>query len=203
MDLTQQTYNRIAEDWHRANSSSDWWIGGTDYFASLFSRAAEILDVGCAGGRKAKYLLDKGLQVTGIDFSEGMLSVAKREVPEADFFLLDVRQAEDLHKVFDGIFAQAVFLHVPKIETPELIKKLTKILKPGGYFYVAVKGIKPNRSEEEIKIDNDIGYEYQRFFSYYRPEEIRKYFVEAGLEIVWVDVKKTGHCEWIQMIGKK
>ncbi|HBR80280.1 MAG: hypothetical protein UX09_C0015G0018 [Candidatus Uhrbacteria bacterium GW2011_GWE2_45_35] len=65
---------------------------------------------------------------------------------------------------------------------------------------MAVKNVRDNGVEEEVRTSNDYGYEFQRFFSYYRPEEIKKYFEDVGLEIVWENSKKTGNCEWLQII---
>ena len=203
MDLTQQTYNCIAEDWHRDHSTDDWWIAGTDYLVSLLSPGATVLDIGCGDGRKTNYLVKKGLKPTGLDFSEGLLKIAREENPGVEFLQMDLRELGNLSNQFDCLFAQASLLHIPKIEISGIINSLLKLLKSGGYFYVAVKGIKKDRPEEEIKIEDFFGCESKIFFSYFTLEEMRKYFEDAGLEIVWENVKKNGNCEWIQIIGRK
>lgn len=81
----RETYNTIAEAWHKDHLSDTWWIAGTDCFASLFGNGDSILDVGCGDGMKAKYLTKKGLVVTGIDYAEHMIEIAEREVPSAAF----------------------------------------------------------------------------------------------------------------------
>ena len=202
-DLTQQTYNKIAEEWHRDHCSDDWWVAGTNYLISLLPIGATVLDVGCGSGVKAKYLTNKGLKVTGLDYSEKLLEIARRENPAIEFVQMDMREVARLDRQFDCVFAQASLLHIPRAEVLAAIKILVEVLKPDGYFYVAVKGVREDRPEEGVKTENDYGYEYQRFFSYFRLEEIKQFFLDAGLEVVWENSSKSENCEWIQVIGKK
>lgn len=56
-----------------------------EFFLQLFplAKGARILDVGCGTGRHALELARQGFRVTGLDFSEGMLAVAKKKADEA------------------------------------------------------------------------------------------------------------------------
>ncbi|TSC61703.1 MAG: methyltransferase family protein, partial [Parcubacteria group bacterium Gr01-1014_106] len=135
----KETYNRIGEEWHRDHQKDDWWVEGTDRFVSLLRPNALVLDVGCGGGTKSKYLMQKGLRVVGIDFSEKMVEIAQREVPTGTFHVCDLRDIGTLEHQFDGIFAQAVLLHVPKIEIPQTLTGMVGKLASGGYLYIAVK----------------------------------------------------------------
>ena len=51
-----------------------------------------ILDAGCGTGRNLNQLLQAGRKPFGIDFSEGMLSVARREYPNVPLALADLEQ---------------------------------------------------------------------------------------------------------------
>lgn len=199
----KDTYNLIAEDWHKDHQQDEWWIEGTDTFISLFAPDSKILDVGCAGGFKSKYLTDHGLQVTGIDFSEKLIEIAKRELPEATFLVMDMQNVQELPQEFDGIFAQASLLHIPRADIKKVLQGLLSKLKPDGYLYVAVKGIRADRPNEEAKEENDYGYSYKRFFSYFTLEELRTYFNDLGLEILYENTNRVGNTDWLQIIGKK
>lgn len=199
----KDTYNLIAEEWHKDHSRDDWWQGGTDKFISLLKPGALVLDAGCGAGTKSKYLTAKGVDVIGIDFSEKMIEIAKREVPGVKFEVLGLKNAGRLKKKFDGIFAQASLLHIPKKEVQGIMKKLSGLLEPGGYFYVAVKEIKPGRKEEEIVREKEYGHEYERFFSYYTLPEIKKYFENLKMKVVYEDVATAGKSRWIQVIAQK
>ncbi|MDP2838028.1 MAG: class I SAM-dependent methyltransferase, partial [Candidatus Moranbacteria bacterium] len=114
----RDTYDKIAKGWHQDHLADDWWMAGMERFAALLPLGGTVLDAGCAGGTKSKILADKGFQVTGIDFAPNFIEIAKREVPEAEFQVLDIRDISSLTKEFDGIFLQAVLLHFPKKDIP-------------------------------------------------------------------------------------
>src|SRR3989344_2389545 len=135
-----------------------------------------VLDAGCGAGTKSKYLIDRGLKVVGIDFSDKLIEIAKREAPSGNFFVMDINEADKLKENFDGIFAQAVLLHIQKKDAEKTLNKLLGVLKPGGYLYIAVKEKKFGGADEEIKTENDYGYPYERFFSYFTLDEIKNLF---------------------------
>ncbi len=206
-DVLKDTYNKIAEDWHKDHQSDNWWQEGTDKFVSYLRAGASVLDVGCGGGNKSKYLADKGLNVLGIDFSESMIDISSREVPNAKFQILDIHDIDTLDKTCDGIFMQAVLLHIPKKEVAGILQKAVQKLQSGGYVYVAVKEKMEGGVDEEVKRDDEYGYEYERFFSYFTIDELRGYFQNVGLEVVYEDVKLPSRTarksNWVQIIGRK
>lgn len=202
MDI-KETYNRIAEDWHKDHLSDDWWQEGTNMFISYLKTGDTVLDVGCGSGVKAKYLSNSGLKVTGIDISDKMIEIAKREAPKSMFYALAMESLDDLDETFNGVLSQASLLHTHKKDAGEIFAKMVRKLKPEGYLYVAVKEKWPDGPEEEVRHEHDYGYDYERFFSYYTMDEIKKFFTDAGLHIVYDTVKHSGKTNWIQVIGKK
>ena len=202
MDL-KSTYNRIAEDWFKDHHGDTWWVEGTDKFVSFLKPGALVLDVGCGAGVKSKYLLDKGLNVVGVDFSEKMIEIAQREVSGATFRVAEIKDLSGLKEDFDGILAQAVLLHIPKSEAGAVVKGLRDKLMNGGYLYIAVKQKREDGKEEEMLKEDDYGYEYERFFSYFTLPEIQKYVSDAGMEMCYENVALSGHTNWIQVICRK
>jgi 2-polyprenyl-3-methyl-5-hydroxy-6-metoxy-1,4-benzoquinol methylase len=202
MDL-KSTYNRIAKDWHRDHLRDDWWIAGTEAFVALLKPGATILDVGCGAGLKSDYLIKKGFHVIGIDFSEKMIELAKREVPGGTFSVRDVHDIESMPGKFDAVFAQAVLLHVPKDKIQNVMRSLVEKINDGGYLYIAVKRQRENEPEESVLAENDYGYPYERFFSYFTISEMESYFKNLGLEICYVNNDANGKTTWIQIVGKK
>ena len=202
MDL-KETYNRIADDWMGDHSTDTWWVEGTEKYLSYLQQGNTILDVGCGGGVKSQYIIDRGFNVTGIDFSEKMIEIAQERVPAGNFSVQDITQPLEFQKQFDGIFAQAVLLHIPKDEISKTLSNLYDVLKPGGYFYIALKRKDEGQPDEQVIAENDYGYEYERFFSFFTLDEIKKYVVDAGMEIVFVDETEGLKVNWVQVIAKK
>lgn len=199
----KDTYNKIAEDWHADHKQDDWWVEGTNHFCSLLDKGDKVIDVGCGAGVKSRYLSKKGLDVTGIDFSEKLIDIAKRESTGIEFVVMDMKDLSKLNRKFDGVFAQASLLHIPKDGIVDILDILMSILKSDGYIYIAVKGKHPDGPEEAILKESDYGYDYERFFSYFTMDELKGYFNDLKLEIVYKNHRVFGKTDWLQIIGKK
>jgi len=199
----KDTYNRIAKDWITDHVGDNWWVEGTDIFLSLLPKGASILDVGCAGGYKVKYMTDKGFNVEGIDFSENMIKEAKERFLEFSFKVFDIYDLDKYSKTFDAIFSQAVLLHIPKKRILEVLEKIKSRINKGGLLHISLKETRDKTIEEEVRKENDYGYEYERFFSYYTLEEIEEYFKQIGLEVISKRVTDSGRSNWINIVGKK
>lgn len=206
MQNLRDTYNRIAEDWHNDHISDQWWIEGAVKFLKYLKPGDSVLDVGCAGGVKSKYLTENGMKVLGIDVSEKMIEIARQYSPAAEFQVLDMRKIGALSKKFKAVFAQASILHLPKKEASGVVKQFAEILEPSGICYISVKEKRPNGVDEEEIVETDYGYDYQRLFSYYSADDLRQYLTDAGfiLREVWtIAAGKSGKTIWLQVIGEK
>lgn len=202
MDL-RETYNLIGEDWHREHEYDDWPNKGRAKFITYLNPGDVVLDIGCGGGTTTRFLLDNGMRVVGMDLSEKMIEVARRQAPEAEFFVGDLRDIEKREGVFDGVLAQAVLLHIPKAEISESLRKLVSKLKNGGHMCIFVKERRPNGPEEEIEERTSYGKTFQRFFSYFTTEEPRELLAGVKMDVVFEDMIPVGHTRWIQIIAKK
>ncbi len=199
----KNTYNKIARDWNGDHIDDTWWFDGTDKFLSLLPKKSLILDVGCAGGFKTNYIKEKGYNVEGIDFSEEMIKYAKERFKGINFEVRNLYDIDKIDKNYDGIFSQAVLLHIPKKDILSILEKIKSRLNKGGYLYIAVKERKEGGVEEEIKKENDYGYEYERFFSYYSMDELKNYFMKLDIDVVYEKIESSGRANWINIIGKK
>lgn len=199
----KDTYNKIARDWHKDHQTDDWWIDGAEKFISFLKQGNRVLDVGCGDGVKSAYLFERGLQVTGIDFSENFIEIAKEENPHIDFKIMDMGEVSMLEDCFDGVYASALLLHVPRKDMCANLNKLALKVCSGGVIYIAVKGIASNGVKEELKVENDYGYSYERFFSYYSMDELLECFEKLGLKIIYQNIKKSGKTDWLEIVGRK
>ena len=203
MSGLRDTYNQIAKDWHKDHLKDTWWVEGVEKFIRLLAPGSTILDVGCGDGVRAQYLADHGFRVHGIDISEEMIKLSQQNCPSGVFELLDMTHLEQVMGTFDAIFAQASLLHAARAEAEKIVGMFASKLKKGGYCYIAVKASRENKPDEEDLVENDYGYPYQRFFSYYSREDIRRYFKASKLKIVSMTEVVLPRTTWIQMVGKK
>lgn len=203
MSNLSKTYDRIAEDWHKDHLSDDWWQEGVDKFLSHLKRGSLIIDVGCAGGVKSKYMVERGMKVTGIDISSEFIKLAKKYSPEGEFIKLDMKDILEIGTEVDAIFAQASMLHLKKSEISGVLEKFYKVLNNNGIIYVSLKETKNGRPEEETRTEDDYGYPYSRHFSYFSKEEFENYLKDAGFKEVDFWSLQAGNTNWLQFVYKK
>jgi SAM-dependent methyltransferase len=95
---------------------------------------AHILELGCGSGYLAQQLNIRGYKVTGIDASKSLLNYAKKNAPESEFILSDIRQF-DLPAIFDAALANDVFHFFHSNEDLKTaFKNIYAALKDGGIF---------------------------------------------------------------------
>jgi 2-polyprenyl-3-methyl-5-hydroxy-6-metoxy-1,4-benzoquinol methylase len=125
MFMTEQVfspYNQIAEEWNAARKRA-FEPKYIDLLLEHLADKAEVLDVGCGAGMPiARYLIDRGFSVIGIDASEAMLEIAKQQVPEARFVLGDMLVHESAEH-YSGIIAWDSIFHIPRSQHLNVFQK--------------------------------------------------------------------------------
>ena len=88
---------------------------------------ALVLDVACGTGDLCRVLTDAGHRAVGIDFSSGMLAVARTSAPlvQGDALALPFKAA-----IFDGITCGFALRNVTSL--PRLFAELARVLRVGG-----------------------------------------------------------------------
>ena len=158
----------------------------------------KVLDLGCGPGRDSDYLKDEGLDVIGVDFSSEMISLAKEYVDKKIFKEADFD--DDLFKEgeFDGIWANASLIHVPKSSMLHTIKHISSWLKEGGVMYLnVIEGL----GEQEIRIKNF--YEEELMVSFYGVDEIIQIVEESGLSVIKFHIESDDNFNWIDIFCQK
>lgn len=96
-----------------------------------------ILDAGCGTGRNFQAMIDANSNPVGIDFSKGMLGVAKRKYPRAAVAVADLDHPLPLkHGSLDAALCALVGEHLKNL--PGLFRESFKSLRPGGRFVFSV-----------------------------------------------------------------
>jgi SAM-dependent methyltransferase len=136
MDDTLSYYNCNANAFSDSTRHADMHHS-QDKFLSFLPASRHILDFGCGSGRDTKYFLDHGYRVTAIDGSEEMCSLAAEYTGIAVNKMLF--QDLDEKDVYDGIWACASVLHLPKNELLTVFGKMCAALKARGIVYASFK----------------------------------------------------------------
>lgn len=141
--------------------------GQIDAFMKKLPEGAAILDLGCGAGRDSLAFLENGFRVTATDGSGAMAREAERNLDMP----VTVMEFSDIpwEATFDGIWASASLLHVPRPALARILALVHRALKPEGLFYASFKaGTADGR--------DGLG----RYYNYVDPEVLRAAYEAAG-----------------------
>ncbi|MFW9818736.1 MAG: class I SAM-dependent methyltransferase, partial [Candidatus Thorarchaeota archaeon] len=191
----EQGYNKIAEDYYNHRDLNKF-NNELKEFATLLPENAHILDVGCGAGiPTSKFLIKRGIRVTGIDLSNKMLDLARENVPNAEFIKMDMNKLKFNENTFDGIVSVYTLFHVPKKNHLRIFKKFFEILKPGGILLINT-GVSESEGESNF-------FGVPMFWSNYSPKITLNLVVEAGFSILFEGILERGGEYQYWIFGKK
>ncbi len=194
MDTTIEYYNKNADRFVRGTFSVDF-VETQERYLSKLKEGAYILDFGCGSGRDTKYFLSKGYRVDATDGSEELCRMAGKNTGLAvrQMFFSEL----DAHERYDGIWACASVLHLPREELKSVLKKMAAAIKQNGVIYISFK------YGEFEGLRND------RYFTDFTWETFKDYMQDMRnlqIEEYWItgDVRPgRGDEKWLNLILRK
>ena len=119
--------DRQAEHRPDGHSFEHHWL---ERLVALLPKASSILDLGCSGGIPiTRYLIKRGIRVTGVDASRTMIELWCRRFPDSRALLADMRDLE-LGERFNGIVAWDSFFHLPPGDQRSLFQTFARHAAP-------------------------------------------------------------------------
>lgn len=180
---TIQTYNKIASG-YSATHFKHFWVQEFNFYKSIIG-SKKVIDLGCGAGRDASVFVENGFDYTGIDASEGMLKVAKKRVPKGKFLQMDFKKTTFKNGEFDGFWASASFLHIPKKDVFEVLQEAKRITKNGGIGFISIK--EKTGVDEGLIEENKYG-GISRYFAFYSQDEFKNLLEQNGFSIIKTSV---------------
>ena len=187
---TLQFYNNNAERYAAQTKYIDVSDLYTD-FEECLCPGDRILDLGCGSGRDSKYFLERGYDVVPVDGSAEMCRVASEYlgIPVQQKLFSEIEYREE----FDGIWACASLLHVPKVQIRDVMEKVSRALKEQGVLYASFK-----YGDDERVVDG-------RFFSFYNETDL-DWISDLGLIEYWIteyDRPERPREKWLNTLWRK
>jgi SAM-dependent methyltransferase len=106
-------------------------------FLRRLAPGARILELGCGAGRDSEAMLAQGFDVDPTDGTEAMVRQAEVRLGRSvGVMRFDELKAE---AAYDGVWANASLLHVPRLALPDVLSRVFKALKPGGVHVATYK----------------------------------------------------------------
>lgn len=162
----------------------------------------KILEIGCNMGATQRFLVKQGFDVYGCDYHEKAIEFAKQYVPEATIKKGGIDSFSEQEGTFKLIYMNHVLEHI--VDPDEFIKKIYRMLAPGGYALIEVPGLKNWISTvKKNNIKTTIQFAH---ISYFTSKCLQHVFAKNGFETVYIDNTVTGlfkKSNSIQMVNFK
>lgn len=126
-------YDRHAHDYVADRRTVGWnesaWL---DRFSALLRQGSSILDIGCGFGEPvARYLIDRGFAVDGVDTSPTLIALCRERFPQRSWHIADMR-ALALQDTFDGLLAWDSFFHLTHFDQRRMFPIFKRHARPHG-----------------------------------------------------------------------
>lgn len=179
----QATYDRVADEYVRRIFHE---LDDKPFDREILTRFAErvrgrgrVVDMGCGPGHVARFLHDLGVDVTGLDLSNGMVQRARELNPGIAFRQGDMGALDMASASLAGIVAFYSIVHLGPESLVTVLGELRRVLAPGAPLLLAF-----HIGNESVHLDEWWGHEVAVDFVFFDPETIKIRLEEAGFRIV-------------------
>ena len=174
-DATLQFYRRNAEAYAKREITSRY--ARLTKFLALLPPGAAILELGCGAGSDSAEMLARGYDVSPTDGSPELAEIASRRLgrPVGTLLFHDL----DAVETYDGVWANACLLHVPRDQLANVLALIHRAIKPGGALYASYK---TGEGDGRDTLD--------RYYNYPTEDWLRATYAQSG---AWNDLSiETG-----------
>lgn len=196
MKTTKDFYNTTALDWAAKWYSDESMLPCLRDFVGRFSSTPRILDLCCGTGHESRRMKQLGADVTGLDFSERCIEIAREKNPDIKFYVDDMLNDYSYLGQFDGIAVIAGLVHLPNAKLPQAFRFMSKVLDAGGLLLLVVRDGTGKLEQQSFRtIDGD---EYDRDFYAHTLDELKAY--SADLFLFAEEILPDGDDIWSQYL---
>jgi ubiquinone/menaquinone biosynthesis C-methylase UbiE len=186
MKNEEKFWDRISKNYDKGDKVDETYLKMLEIMKKYLKKDDMVMDFGCATGSISIDISSSVRKVIGIDISSEMIRIAKEKAIEhkaenvyfAKSTIFDRRHKENS---FNAIMAFNI-LHLLD-DTEEGIKRINKLLKPGGIFIssTACLGDKGKFVGGMISLVGKLGFfpNVKKFTA----SGLRKYMIEGGFDI--------------------
>lgn len=176
--IVKDGYNAIANQYLEARTKKSADMLLLDKFIQELPENARVLDAGCGAGVPVSKALCERFAVTGVDFSEKQIELAKANVPNATFICQDMTKLDFPAGSFDGICSFYAIIHIPREEHHALLESFYRMLKPNGLTLLCL-------GAENLLDDIEEDFHGQRmYWSHFDADTYETMLKEVGFNIL-------------------
>ncbi len=187
-------------------------------FISTLPKNSKVLDLGCGNGRNSIYLAKEGMNVIGLDFSLGLIKIAKNKMEwkevlnHVNLIQGEIASLPLQDDTVDAVLYIATLHHLPTPkERLQSLKEVARCLKSNGRVLVSAWAQEQEKFEDELKVSKEKmedGFEFgdiflpwmmkdgrvfQRYYHLFSKDEFKDLIEKSGLEVVRIFFSSDNH----------
>ncbi len=189
--MVQDGYDRCADAYEQARQFKTH--PELDLLTRHLADETQVLDIGCGAGVPITRTLAQRFRVTGVDISGEQIRRARLNVPTATFLHGDIMSSTFPAASFDAAVAFYSIFHLPRQEHPELLRRISQWLKPGGYFLATVTSV------AEAAYTEDDFFGVTMYWSNEGLEDYQVMLTALGFKLLETSVIGHGYTEGAQL----
>lgn len=177
-------FNEFAKEFEHGFMELSLYDNAIKSFCSTISLPdPKILELGCGPGNVTRRLKNHlpGARITAIDMAENMISLARKNVPDVDFKVMDVRGINQLKGPFDAIIAAFVLPFLSYEDCSDLLAKISVLLKPDSMLYLSTMEGTPEQNGFET---TSFSGESKIHFTYYEEAFLKNLLKNVNISVV-------------------
>lgn len=183
-EIVKAGYNTIADQYVTTRTEDSEDVQLLQELAQRLSKGAKVLDAGCGAGVPVTTYLAQHFEVTGVDFAENQIELARQLVPHAHFICKDMTELDFPDQYFDAICSYYAIIHVPREEHTSILQNFYRMLKPSGYILLCMGS---------VDLEDDIDKDYMgaaMYWSHYDAETNINMIKKCGFTVIWSKIVK-------------
>jgi SAM-dependent methyltransferase len=190
---TLATYEAMAET-YRANRPADpkpAIVAWLDELTARLPSGARVLELGSGPGLEAVLLEARGLVVRRTDGARSFVTMMRADGHAADVLVVRV---DDLGGPYELIFADAVLLHLTRLEFADVLSRARRAVVPGGLLAATLK-----EGDGSLISTERLG--RPRRFTYWRADAVRGVLDATGWQPLSVESVDGERDRWLYLLA--
>ncbi|KPV38942.1 class I SAM-dependent methyltransferase [Alicyclobacillus ferrooxydans] len=141
MDQGKVMWEKHFKNVHRLTRTYFPWV--QEYVPQLKqANMHRILDIGCGTGAQTQFLVESGFDVTGTDYAQTAIELAKQEVSKGHFLQWDTRQPFPFpDEEFDMVLASLSLHYFDPRTLSNIMTEISRLLRQNGLFLFRLNSI--------------------------------------------------------------
>lgn len=182
-ELSVQRFDQFAAEYAQRFMDLNAYSDSIGRFCNFIgNNRPAILELGCGPGNVTSLLKSRfpESRIMAIDLAPRMIEIARKQLPDVDFLVMDVRDISIVPVKFDAIMCSFCLPFLSKTDAAKLITDCSVHLVTGGVLYIStMEGDEQRAGYETTSFSGDS----KIYFNYHRQQDLEDAFAKSGFEI--------------------